>query len=433
MKTDSQNHNQKSRTRAHIVLPLEIKALGSDGTFNGVANMMEIEDLVGDVIHAGSFAKTLKDRGPMRPLLADHEADLQNRIGAVELRENGNMLEVVKGEFNLDKQAGQDAYADAKFYHERGIAMGLSIGYGIPRGKWEIKDGVRHIYEVALDEVSIVPWPANQESYVTSVKEMSMQTNQTAFRKALETKGWEYTPDTFAERVQALEQYDQWRVWARLREVLESVMYDTLYSDMTAEEKNSAMQDAFSEYSALALDWFGAMVTAQDGNQKAAPGPQEIKALLQEAKAGRVLSTANQRRLEEAMAAMTAIMESLKTDDEEADGKSAGTSNHTTALPATEPGTPTPETKAADMTEPDSDDHSAQPNVLPDDGNAIKSLLELDEVTVRSMVGFQVKDISELMGVDPATLEASVRETASTINTMLEESALRSFARKMAQ
>jgi HK97 family phage prohead protease len=305
-----------------LYLPIEIKSITEDGKFTGVANLMEVVDLVNDNIHRGSFTKTLTESGGKVFLLADHDESLDSRIGVVYLRENGDVLEVVEGVFNLEKQAGRDAYNDAKFYHEHGIPLGLSIGYGIPKGKSEIKDGIRHIYEIKLYEVSLVAFPANQFSLVEGVKAMK----DTKLTESLGVKANEYL--TTLQGVLNYEQLynERWRLTDALTTVMYNLMND---DDLLPEEKVSLFDAALEQFRVLMVRWMMQMTSI---DAKADTAQREVKSRL--IKAGKVISDANMQKLTSAKDAIQAVI------DAATDSKSALSNGQ-------EPGSPTPDAKAA--------------------------------------------------------------------------------------
>lgn len=153
------------------------------GTFTGYANVTEFKDSGGDIIHQGAFARTLNKRSTL-PLLALHDISLT--VGAVNLEEDAKGLKVTKGELNLAKAAAQDIYADMMFYKERKLPMEMSIGFRLVDKKWDFDDktGTRHIREVNLKEVSLVPpgFAMNSRSRVTTVK----SEEQDVFKRMLE-------------------------------------------------------------------------------------------------------------------------------------------------------------------------------------------------------------------------------------------------------
>jgi HK97 family phage prohead protease len=258
------------------IMALDVKSVGEDGTFTGVANMTGIVDLGGDIIHAGAFTKTLTEKGGKVYLFADHSGTMEKRVGLVELQEINGALEVTNGVFNLAKAAGQEAYADAKFYHAHGIPLGLSIGYRIPAGKSYRKDGTRHITEVQLGEVSIVAFPMNQQSQITGVKSMTT----TAFEEALGVKAVDLMASFEKEQQRRVLNEQRWKLEDALSTFQRKLIQNAA---LTADAKVQAMGEAIDQYKALMLAWL-AQYLALDADpvadaQLADPRPHDTKAL----------------------------------------------------------------------------------------------------------------------------------------------------------
>lgn len=140
-------------------------------TFNGVANVMEHEDLGGDVVHKGAFKKTLEEKNGKVYFVTDHTYKVKNYGGIAALRENDNKLEAKVEVLLSNNPEGKEFHTKAQHAASHGLPFGLSIGYDIPEGKMEMKDGTRHIYEVKLWEVSGVLFPMNELSRAVGFKD----------------------------------------------------------------------------------------------------------------------------------------------------------------------------------------------------------------------------------------------------------------------
>lgn len=161
-------------------------------TFTGVANVMEHEDLGGDVIHQGAFKKTLEEKEGAVPFVTDHTYKIKNSIGVAFLEEQGNLLKAEVDILVSNNPEGKEFLSKAKFFKARGKPLGLSIGYDIPKGKSEMKDGKRHIYEIKLFEVSGVLFPMNELSRAVGFKGYdfdSLEDQKQLIEQILETKG----------------------------------------------------------------------------------------------------------------------------------------------------------------------------------------------------------------------------------------------------
>lgn len=161
-------------------------------TFTGVANVMDHKDLGGDVIHKGAFKKTLEEKEGSVPFVTDHTYKIKNSIGVAFLEEQGNLLKAEVDVLVSNNPEGKEFLSKAKFFKARGKPLGLSIGYDIPKGKYEMKDGVRHIYEIKLFEVSGVLFPMNELSRAVGFKGYdfdSLEEQKELIEKILDSKG----------------------------------------------------------------------------------------------------------------------------------------------------------------------------------------------------------------------------------------------------
>ncbi len=152
---------------------MEIKSIEPESYFfTGYANVTEIVDEGGDIIHSGAFKRTIDNKKGHVPVLAKH--DFREEIGySVGMREDARGL-YVETQLYKNVKAAQEEYERIKARQEIGMPMGLSIGFTIPKGKHEYDEkGVHHIYEVNLWEYSTTPFPMNPESMVAEAKQDS--------------------------------------------------------------------------------------------------------------------------------------------------------------------------------------------------------------------------------------------------------------------
>ena len=133
------------------------------GTFTGVANRANFRDYGDDVVESMAWTK---GESPMRvPLLAQHEA--KDVIGRAELREDPSIgLVITKGVF----ADGVTLAEDYKKLVAGGFIDGVSVGYSVIDG-YRGRDGARHLTALKLHEVSIVTFPMNALSRVTSISD----------------------------------------------------------------------------------------------------------------------------------------------------------------------------------------------------------------------------------------------------------------------
>lgn len=153
-----------------MLLKLEIKDEVADdkiAIIEGVANRANVVDQGGDLTSKDTFVNTVKER-PKVPLLASHNWDKCIGINELALDSDGSLKTIIQ--INLETQEGREQYSLAKQFKEQGVPYGLSIGYRTIKERQD-ENGVNVLEEVDVREVSLTPFPMNQESTVTDVKE----------------------------------------------------------------------------------------------------------------------------------------------------------------------------------------------------------------------------------------------------------------------
>lgn len=139
----------------------EFKAVG-DGRVYGVANAYGVQDLNREIVDPGACKRTLDQRGPVRKMLYQH--DTWRPIGLANCAEAPTELRF-DGKISLKVPAGQEAYA----LIEDGIIDQVSIGYDVVQDAYD-EDGIRHLKEIRLWEVSPVTFAANELAVIEGVK-----------------------------------------------------------------------------------------------------------------------------------------------------------------------------------------------------------------------------------------------------------------------
>lgn len=136
-----------------------------EGIFSGYGAVFENIDSGGDIIEPGAFTKTLAEGWERVKVLALHN-DFWLPIGRpVELREEPNGL-FISGKIS-DTTMGRDV----KVLLKDGVLNELSIGYDPIIFDYD-ENGIRHLREIKLWEVSVVTWAMNPEAVITSYKSM---------------------------------------------------------------------------------------------------------------------------------------------------------------------------------------------------------------------------------------------------------------------
>jgi HK97 family phage prohead protease len=138
------------------------------GVIEGFASTYGNVDLGGDIVEKGAYTQTLKHKGGKVPLLLDHDYRTSALAGIGYLEDSDAGLKL-RGEMPLDVPEVANAYRKIKFLADRGMKMGLSIGYETIKSITG-DNGVRRLKELSLHEVSITPFPMNTEALIMSAK-----------------------------------------------------------------------------------------------------------------------------------------------------------------------------------------------------------------------------------------------------------------------
>lgn len=184
----------------------QFKASNSDATglFTGYASTFNGPvDSYGDIIASGAFSSSLAEHranGTVPALLWAH--DHNEPIGKwLEMTEDSRGL-VATGKLTLGTKRGSEAYQLMK-----DGALGLSIGFAIPKGGQRFEGDNRILTNIKLYEVSAVAMPANPAATITAVKSALSETQPKTIREfeallreqlgfsrrdaaALATRGW---------------------------------------------------------------------------------------------------------------------------------------------------------------------------------------------------------------------------------------------------
>lgn len=128
-------------------------------------------DLGGDIVEKGAFAKTLNDKNGRVYFLKDHRYDMDNLLGVAYLSEDEKGL-LGEYEINIETEQGRNAYSFAKQMQKAKMPLGLSIGYSVIKDEWDRNNDIRRIKEVKLYEVSLTPFPMNEQARLTDAKSL---------------------------------------------------------------------------------------------------------------------------------------------------------------------------------------------------------------------------------------------------------------------
>ena len=149
----------------------DVKAVGDParGEFVGYAAIHSTKDRNEEIIDVGAMTRTINASEGEFPLLWQHQREAP--IGVVKLEETPSGAKAF-GKVNLLTPLGQQAFSlmQPPEGFKRGALRDLSIGYITRKDK--VEDGIRHLKEIQIFEVSLVTIAAHPKTYVTSVKTM---------------------------------------------------------------------------------------------------------------------------------------------------------------------------------------------------------------------------------------------------------------------
>jgi hypothetical protein len=151
--------------------PLEVKALGDDGTFEGYGSIFKNVDSYGEAVEPGAFTASLVDarqKGRSIKMLWQH--DPSQPIGVWDAMSEDSKGLQVRGRL-LKDDVPQAAACHALL--KAGALDGLSIGYRVVEAApHPDKSGVLSLKKLDLKEVSVVTFAANDRARVTDVKHL---------------------------------------------------------------------------------------------------------------------------------------------------------------------------------------------------------------------------------------------------------------------
>lgn len=143
-------------------------------TVKAVWSSMGIKDLDEDVITETAFDKTISERSykgaNLIYSLIDHKSSLETCLGKPkELYIQNQKLYAVTD--IVDTTLGNDIIK----HYQAGTIDQHSIGFAVPKGKQEQKDGYNEIREVKLYEGSAVLWGANPDTPTVNIKSLTFE------------------------------------------------------------------------------------------------------------------------------------------------------------------------------------------------------------------------------------------------------------------
>lgn len=154
-------------TTPTIDFGFEFKTTKEDGCFEGYGSVFNITDGGGDIVVPGAFSETLatqKAAGRMPAMLWQHRP--AEPIGVYTSMAEDSIGLKVSGQLALKTARGAEAYELMKM----GALSGMSIGYRSRDDSYDRVTGVRTLKKLDLIELSLVTFPMNDASRVSSVK-----------------------------------------------------------------------------------------------------------------------------------------------------------------------------------------------------------------------------------------------------------------------
>ena len=146
-------------------MPLDLKSVGDDGTFEGYASLFNREDSGRDIVLPGAFRDTLARRGAagIRMLFQHNPSE---PIGVWQ-----TLAEDAKGLFARGRLMPEVSRArEVLSLMRAGAIDGLSIGFKALRSRRDRSTGIRRLEKVDLWEISIVTFPMLPEARVSGLK-----------------------------------------------------------------------------------------------------------------------------------------------------------------------------------------------------------------------------------------------------------------------
>lgn len=170
-----------------------------DGTIEAIVSVFANQDRGNEVVKHGAFKNSISRKLPKGVWSHDWTQPVAKTLEARELAPGDPLLPTaisalgglyVKGQFNLETQAGKEAYSNIKF----GIIDEFSIGYTVVKDSVDEKSSVRELHEVDLYEWSPVLVGMNQATQLLSIK--ASPTNSVTYNTAGNNVIWSGTTST---------------------------------------------------------------------------------------------------------------------------------------------------------------------------------------------------------------------------------------------
>lgn len=166
-------------TMQYMVFPFHMKAASeadNNGKISGYGSIFGNTDSYNEIVMKGAFAKTLNSMRPKQiKMLWQHDA--AQPIGYWDGLKEDQIGLSGDAIMPLDIPSVKEAYQKAK----AGLLDGLSIGYMVRKGGFEIlDDNTTLLKDLDLKEISLVTFPANPLAIVSNVKNFQFSSKHLA-------------------------------------------------------------------------------------------------------------------------------------------------------------------------------------------------------------------------------------------------------------
>jgi len=152
-----------------ITVPFEIKEMSDKDDkffiFEGLASTFGNIDLVDDVVDKGAFVNSLVGRMPK--VLWQH--DTAEPIGMPE-----QIMETEQGLFIRARLPKDDTFVTGRVIPQLRVGSISSMSIGFTVKDFDVEEGIRHLKEIDLFEISLVTFPANTKAEVTGFKSITI-------------------------------------------------------------------------------------------------------------------------------------------------------------------------------------------------------------------------------------------------------------------
>lgn len=147
----------------------EVKDIDEKGMVTFYASIFGNVDRAMEVVDKGAYSKTISESYSEIQHYKNHDSKLMPGVIQELLEDNTGLL--VKSKLILSTELGRDTYEQYKAMAEVGKSMGHSIGYSVTRDSEDSMQGIRHLKELVLYEVSSLTMrAANSEALTVGIK-----------------------------------------------------------------------------------------------------------------------------------------------------------------------------------------------------------------------------------------------------------------------